>query len=84
MSVNADLQKERAAATLDSEDFARWWAGGSTQLEERRALDRLFYDDPDFAEAVHPSCLSYKERYEQTVARSTRFLAKLRQWQREN
>ncbi|KAI8034814.1 probable peroxisomal acyl-coenzyme A oxidase 1 [Drosophila gunungcola] len=83
MSVNADLQKERAAATLDSEDFARWWAGGAFHLEERRALERRFYDDPDFAEAVHPSCLSYKERYEQTVARSTRFLAKLRQWQRE-
>eukprot|EP00099_Drosophila_melanogaster_P016607 NP_572371.1 uncharacterized protein Dmel_CG4586 [Drosophila melanogaster] len=83
MSVNADLQRERAAATLDSEDFARWWAGGSGQLEERRALERRFYEDPDFAEPVHPSCLSYKERYEQTVARSTRFLAKLRQWQRE-
>nr|AUD57807.1 male fertility factor kl2 [Drosophila takahashii] len=83
MSVNADLQRERAAATLDSEDFARWWAGGAAQLEERRALDRRFYEDPELVEPVHPSCLSYKERYEQTVARSTRFLAKLREWQRE-
>ncbi|KAH8235951.1 hypothetical protein KR032_011186, partial [Drosophila birchii] len=83
MSVNSDLQRERAAASLDSEDFALWWAGGASELAERRALERRFYEDPELEEAVHPSCLSYKERYEQTVARSTRFLAKLRQWQRE-
>ncbi|KAH8408982.1 hypothetical protein KR009_004805, partial [Drosophila setifemur] len=83
MSVNSDLERERAGASLVSEEFARWWAGGGVQLEERRALERHFYEDPAFEEAVHPSCLSYKERYEQTVANATRFLAKLRNWQQE-
>ncbi|KAH8313968.1 hypothetical protein KR067_006145, partial [Drosophila pandora] len=82
MSVNSDLQRERAAAGLESEDFARWWAGGDAQLVERRSLEEHFYSDPRLQDAVHPSCLSYKERYEQTVAKATHFLAKLRAWQK--
>ncbi|KAH8304624.1 hypothetical protein KR018_003721, partial [Drosophila ironensis] len=83
MSANCDLLRERKAAALDSEEFARWWAGGQGKLEERRALEQHFYSDPAFDEAVHPSCLSYKELYERTVARSTLFLAKLRAWQQQ-
>lgn len=82
MSVNSDLQRERAAAGLESEDFARWWAGGDAHLLERRSLEEHFYSDPRLQDAVHPSCLSYKERYEQTVAKATLFLAKLRAWQK--
>ncbi|EDW00371.1 probable peroxisomal acyl-coenzyme A oxidase 1 [Drosophila grimshawi] len=77
-----DLRREREAATIASEDFAVWWAGGRAELEERRALDRFFFDDPEFDDAVHPSCMSYKERYEHALAKGTKFLAKLRQWQR--
>ncbi|EDW30798.1 GL13310 [Drosophila persimilis] len=83
-SVNVDLQRERSGASIDSEDFARWWAGGSDKLEERRALERFVFKDAELEEAVHPSCLSYKERYEQTIARSTKFLVKLRQWHSTN
>ncbi|SPP77779.1 probable peroxisomal acyl-coenzyme A oxidase 1 [Drosophila guanche] len=79
-SVNVDLARERQGASIDSEDFARWWAGGSDKLEERRSLERYVFEDAELEEAVHPSCLSYKERYEQTIVRSTKFLAKLRQW----
>ncbi|XP_068158612.1 acyl-coenzyme A oxidase 1 [Drosophila tropicalis] len=78
--MNVDLQQERASATIDSEDFAQWWAGGKTNLEQRRTLESQFFNDPQFDDVIPPSCLSYKERYEHSVARGTRFLHKLRQW----
>ncbi|XP_030379070.1 probable peroxisomal acyl-coenzyme A oxidase 1 [Scaptodrosophila lebanonensis] len=82
MEVHADLQRERAAATISSEHFAEWWAGGRERLEERRALERYFFDDPEFNDPKHISFMSYKELYEHSVAKGTRFLAKLREWQR--
>lgn len=82
-NVNIELQRERAAATISSEDFAIWWAGGREALAERRALEQFFFNDPEFEDAVHPSFMSYKEHYEHVLAKSSRFLAKLRQWQRQ-
>ncbi|KAM8720799.1 hypothetical protein ACLKA7_006788 [Drosophila subpalustris] len=76
-----DLQRERESATFSSEDFAIWWAGGKAALEERRELERYFIDDPEFEDAVHPTFLSYKERYEHALAKGIKFLVKLRQWQ---
>lgn len=81
--VNIELQRERAAASISSEDFAVWWAGGRAALEERRALEHHFFTDPEFEDAVHPSFMSYKEHYEHVLGKSSRFLAKLRQWQRQ-
>ncbi|EDW82632.2 uncharacterized protein Dwil_GK25030 [Drosophila willistoni] len=78
--MNVDLQQERASATIDSEDFAQWWAGGKTNLEQRRSLESQFFNDPQFDDVIPASCLSYKERYEHSVARGTQFLHKLRQW----
>lgn len=82
-NVDIELQRERAAATISSEDFAVWWAGGRVALEERRALEEHFFNDPEFDDAVHPSFMSYKEHYEYVLGKSSRFLAKLRQWQYE-
>ncbi|ALC48857.1 CG5009 [Drosophila busckii] len=83
-SVNSDLQRERESAGISSEDFAVWWAGGRDKLQQRRAVERYFFDDPEFDDAVPPSCMSYKERYEHSIAKGTKFVARLRQWQREN
>ncbi|XP_034490529.1 probable peroxisomal acyl-coenzyme A oxidase 1 isoform X2 [Drosophila innubila] len=76
-----DLQRERELATFSSEDFAVWWAGSRAALEERRALERHFFEDAEFEDAVHPSFMSYKEGYEHALAKGTKFLVKLRQWQ---
>ncbi|XP_030566757.1 probable peroxisomal acyl-coenzyme A oxidase 1 [Drosophila novamexicana] len=77
-----ELRREREGATIASEDFAVWWAGGRHELEERRALENYFFNDPEFDDAVHPSCMSYKQRYEHALTKGTKFLAKLREWQR--
>ncbi|XP_062137756.1 probable peroxisomal acyl-coenzyme A oxidase 1 [Drosophila sulfurigaster albostrigata] len=77
---NNDLQRERNAASIRSEDFAVWWAGGREALEQQRSLERFFLDDPQFEDAEHPSFMSYKERYEHAVAKGSKFVLKLRQW----
>ncbi|KAH8276476.1 hypothetical protein KR044_010882 [Drosophila immigrans] len=79
---NNDLQRERDAASIRSEDFAVWWAGGRAALEKQRSLERYFLDDPQLEDEVHPSFMSYKERYEHALAKGTKFVQKLRQWQR--
>ncbi|KAH8384986.1 hypothetical protein KR093_004302, partial [Drosophila rubida] len=81
---NSDLQHERDTATIRSEDFAIWWAGGRVALEQQRSLERHFLEDPEFEDAVHPSFLSYKERYEHALAKGSKFVVKLREWQRRN
>lgn len=41
-TVNPDLQKERQNATLDVEDFALWWHGGTEKLKFKRELGKVF------------------------------------------
>lgn len=37
-TVNPDLQKERDAASFNSEEFAAWWAGGEEVLKFNRGV----------------------------------------------
>lgn len=39
-TVNPDLQKERDAATFNSEEFAAWWAGGEEELKFKRNISK--------------------------------------------
>ncbi|XP_012160092.1 probable peroxisomal acyl-coenzyme A oxidase 1 [Ceratitis capitata] len=78
--TNIDLQRERQAALISSEDFAEWWAGGRDALQERRALDKLFTEDDDFTDPQHTSLMSHKELYEYTLAKACKFISKLRDW----
>ncbi|XP_061401563.1 probable peroxisomal acyl-coenzyme A oxidase 1 [Musca vetustissima] len=79
-AVNPDLEKERKNATIRSEDFAIWWAGGYNELCKRRAMAKLFYEDPQFVDHKHISNMSHKELYEYTTEKAVRFLLKLREF----
>lgn len=39
-TVNPDLQKERAAAEFDVEEFAAWWLGGEQKLKTKRQIGK--------------------------------------------
>lgn len=84
MAINIDLQRERQCATISSEDFAEWWAGGRAALQERRALDKLFEEDAALTDPQHTSLMSHKELYEYTLAKACKFLSKLRDWHAAN
>ncbi|XP_065365650.1 probable peroxisomal acyl-coenzyme A oxidase 1 [Calliphora vicina] len=83
MTVNSDLVKERQNATINSEDFAVWWMGGKDELCKRRALEKLFFDDPQFDDSHNIMNFSHKELYEHTTEKSTKVIRKLREWYRE-
>lgn len=36
--INKDLQEERDKVTFDVEEFAKWYHGGTKELEEKRFL----------------------------------------------
>lgn len=82
--MNVDLQRERQCATITSEDFAEWWAGGRAALHARRALAKLFIEDADLTDPQHTSLMSHKELYEYTIAKACKFLSKLRAWHAAN
>ncbi|XP_059218836.1 probable peroxisomal acyl-coenzyme A oxidase 1 isoform X1 [Stomoxys calcitrans] len=83
MSTNTDLHHERQNATICSEDFAVWWAGGEKELSKNRTLEKLFFNDPQFADERPLANMSYKEVYEYSTAKAVRFLRKLREYLRE-
>lgn len=37
-TVNPDLQKERAGAEFQVEEFAAWWQGGQDKLKTKREI----------------------------------------------
>jgi len=37
-TVNPDLQKERAAAEFNVEEFSAWWHGGQDKLKKKREI----------------------------------------------
>lgn len=39
-TVNPDLQKERAGAQFDVEEFAAWWLGGEQKLKTKREIGK--------------------------------------------
>lgn len=83
MTVNNDLLKERQNATINSEDFAIWWMGGKDELCNRRALEKLFFDDPQFDDPKNLMNFSHKELYEYTMTKSIKVMKKLREWYSE-
>ncbi|XP_075146299.1 acyl-coenzyme A oxidase 1 isoform X1 [Haematobia irritans] len=83
MSVNTDLQDERQNATIQSEDFAIWWAGGEKELNKRRAMEKNFFDDPQFQDKRPIASMSHKELYEYTISKAVRLVSKLRDYIRE-
>ncbi|XP_023304195.2 probable peroxisomal acyl-coenzyme A oxidase 1 [Lucilia cuprina] len=80
MTVNNDLLKERQNATIKSEDFAVWWSCGKDELYKRRALEKLFFDDPQFDDPKDIMNYTHKQLYEYTTAKSTKVIQKLREW----
>lgn len=66
-NINPDIQKERATATFNVEDFKIWWAGGRKKLAEKRHLEEIFLSDPELVFKTPPSYLSYKDLYEESI-----------------
>ncbi|XP_073819825.1 acyl-coenzyme A oxidase 1 [Musca autumnalis] len=83
IAVNPDLEQERRNASFNSEDFAVWWAGGYNELCQRRAMAKLFYEDPQFVDHQHIANMSHKELYEYTTEKAVRFLLKLREYYKQ-
>uniref|UniRef100_A0A1I8MV47 Acyl-coenzyme A oxidase n=1 Tax=Musca domestica TaxID=7370 RepID=A0A1I8MV47_MUSDO len=79
-AINPDLVQERKNATINSEEFAIWWAGGSNELYKKREMAKLFYEDPQFVDHQHIANMSHKELYEYTTEKAVRFLLKLREY----
>lgn len=78
-----DLERERKHATINSEEFAIWWSGGINELHQRRAMEKLFFEDPQLMDDRNVDNLSHKELYEYTIAKAVRFVQKLREWCRQ-
>ncbi|XP_075146300.1 acyl-coenzyme A oxidase 1 isoform X2 [Haematobia irritans] len=83
MSVNSDLQRERQNATIRSEDFAIWWSGGKKELTTRRAIEKLFLNDPQLEDNRSIANMSHKELYEYATTKSVHFITKLREFIKE-
>lgn len=83
-NVCLDLLKEREFATIKTEDFAEWWAGGREALHQRRELEKYFYDDEELKDTESPSHMSHKELYEYSLIKATKFMRKLKAYMQEN
>lgn len=82
-AVNPDLQKERNSATFNSEEFTIWWLGGEKKCAEKRALEKIFLEDPELNDEIPSSYMSYKEVYENSIRKSVTIAAKLRKLRTE-
>ncbi|XP_061392971.1 probable peroxisomal acyl-coenzyme A oxidase 1 [Musca vetustissima] len=81
-TINPDLQKERNAATFDTEDFAVWWCGGKEKLKFKRYIESYIYDDMD-ENSKRFQDLSHEDIYTTTIHDFLRLAKKLRKLQEE-
>ncbi|KAF4797346.1 peroxisomal acyl-coenzyme A oxidase 1 isoform X1 [Turdus rufiventris] len=79
MSVNADLRKERAAATFQPELLTHILDGGPERTRRRKEIEALVLNDPDF-QHEDLNFLSRSQRYEQAIRKSSLMVMKLREY----
>ncbi|XP_017868328.1 PREDICTED: probable peroxisomal acyl-coenzyme A oxidase 1 [Drosophila arizonae] len=70
LEVNPDLQKERNTATFDPQEFSIFWAGGVEKYKEKKALEKLFLEDPALMDKLPTSYMSHKELYEDSLRKA--------------
>ncbi|XP_017078964.1 probable peroxisomal acyl-coenzyme A oxidase 1 [Drosophila eugracilis] len=68
--VNPDLQKERNTATFNAREFSVLWAGGEERFKEKKALEKMFLEDPALQDDLPVSYLSHKELYEHSLKKA--------------
>ncbi|XP_016990774.1 probable peroxisomal acyl-coenzyme A oxidase 1 [Drosophila rhopaloa] len=82
-TVNPDLQKERDGASLSSEEFAAWWAGGEETLKFNRGVRSYLQKDVDVLEMLQLQNKSHEEIIEFSVKGAIEAAKKLRRLQEE-
>ncbi|KAH8396917.1 hypothetical protein KR215_006379 [Drosophila sulfurigaster] len=78
LEVNPDLQKERNTATFDPHEFSVYWAGGEERYKEKKALEKLFLEDPALKDDLPTSYMSHKELYENSLRKACLIGEKIR------
>lgn len=83
--INPDIQKERNGSSLNVEEFAVWWNGGSENLKSKREIEKLFLNDPElFNDDELPiEYMSYQDMYDHTVKKFVQVAKKLKKLQNE-
>uniref|UniRef100_A0A1A9X3M9 Acyl-coenzyme A oxidase n=1 Tax=Glossina brevipalpis TaxID=37001 RepID=A0A1A9X3M9_9MUSC len=76
--INPDLQKERNAATFDPYELTIWWDGGDEKHKKRKALEKLFLEDPELEDVLPLSYMSHKQLYESSIRKAVLISNKLR------
>ncbi|XP_025902542.1 peroxisomal acyl-coenzyme A oxidase 1 isoform X3 [Nothoprocta perdicaria] len=79
MVMNADLRRERAAATFQPELLTHVLDGGAERTRRRREIEALVINDPDF-QHEDLNFLSRSQRYEQAIRKSALMVMKLREY----
>ncbi|NWI16342.1 ACOX1 oxidase, partial [Crypturellus soui] len=79
MVMNADLRRERAAATFQPELLTHVLDGGAERTRRRREIEALIANDPDFQHEDF-SFLSRSQRYGQAIRKSALMVMKLREY----
>ncbi|KAJ7427457.1 hypothetical protein WISP_06368 [Willisornis vidua] len=78
MAMNADLRRERAAATFQPELLTHILDGGPERTRRRKEIEALVLNDPDF-QHEDLNFLSRSQRYEQAIRKSSLMVMKLRE-----
>ncbi|XP_016953614.1 probable peroxisomal acyl-coenzyme A oxidase 1 [Drosophila biarmipes] len=82
-TVNPDIQKERDAATFNSEEFAAWWSGGEEILKFNRGVRDYMQKDVDVLEMLQLQNKSHEEIIEFSTRGAIEAAKKLRRLQEE-
>uniref|UniRef100_A0A1A8JRG4 Acyl-coenzyme A oxidase n=1 Tax=Nothobranchius kuhntae TaxID=321403 RepID=A0A1A8JRG4_NOTKU len=77
--MNPDIRRERQNASFNVNELTYILDGGPEKTKRRREIESLVFSDPDF-NAEDPNFLSYSERYDQSVRKSTQMILKLREY----
>lgn len=77
--MNADLRRERAAATFQPELLTHILDGGAERTRRRKEIEALVINDPDF-QHEDLNFLSRSQRYEQAIRKSSLMVMKLREY----
>ncbi|EDW91248.1 probable peroxisomal acyl-coenzyme A oxidase 1 [Drosophila yakuba] len=82
-TVNPDLQKERDGATVRSDEFAAWWAGGEEVLKFNRGVRKYLEKDVDTLEMLQLQNKTHEEIIEFSTRGAIEGAKKLRRLQEE-